>query len=60
MLLSPTDRIRFTVLYPDLSHDELSMMFAVTKLEIIETAKKLGIFDTKRREKDIMPSEKKL
>lgn len=59
MLLSPTDRIRFKCCYPDYSHEELAKIFTVSKEDIIETAKKLGIFDEKRRIKDVLPSAEK-
>lgn len=59
MLLSPTDKIRFKLCYPDYSHEELGRLFGTSVVDVIETAKKLGIFDEKRRSKDRLPSAEK-
>jgi len=52
MLLSPTDRIRFKILYMDHSHKELAVIFNSTTDRVIEQAKVLGVYDSKRRDKD--------
>lgn len=59
MLLSPTDRSRFKILYPELTHSQLADVFNTNILDIRTTAKILGIFDEKRRDKDVLPSAEK-
>lgn len=53
MLLSPTDRSRFKILYSEHTHLELAHVFNSNVKDVIATAKQLGIFDEKRRDNDI-------
>lgn len=60
MFLSPTDRIRFKILYMEHTHAEMAIIFNCTDDKVRERAKKLNVFEfdyikIRRRHKKTTP-----
>lgn len=53
MLLNKSDKIKFKLLYPEHSHDELAVIFNTNRYDIVDTAKSLGIYDPKKSKRKV-------
>ncbi len=53
MLLSASDKSRFIILYRELSNKELAKVFNTNERVVIQIAKDLGVYESKRHNSDL-------